>query len=137
MVYSRKNIIIGVVAVAVIGLIIWFFVGGKPPTNEQPGTTVNKTSSAPVTREAPPANVVVPSLGATNVPEGVAVPQTVSQASVNDASVSLRSFDIKAQNNQFAPDTVIVKQGDKIDINIAAVDKDYAFTQPRSERAHV
>ena len=37
---------------------------------------------------------------------------------------------MKAENNSFIPDTVVVNKGDVVHIDLTAVDKDYAFTQP-------
>ena len=44
-------------------------------------------------------------------------------------NVSYRSFNINVENNAFVPGTVIVKQGDTVNLEITAVDATYAFTQ--------
>jgi heme/copper-type cytochrome/quinol oxidase subunit 2 len=72
---------------------------------------------------------VVPNKGAANAPANVAVP--VVQAAGNPAgSVDYRSFNISIRGGTFSPDTVIVKQGDTVNLEFTAVDAAYAFTQP-------
>ncbi len=45
-------------------------------------------------------------------------------------NVSYRSFNITIQNEAYTPDTVIVNQGDTVNLDLTAVDAAYGFTQP-------
>jgi len=45
-------------------------------------------------------------------------------------SVSYRSFNITIKNGAYSPNTVIVKQGDTVNLVLTAVGANYAFTQP-------
>jgi plastocyanin len=129
---SNKKLIIIAVAVVVVLIGVLVFVKRAPQsgtiTSTGGGNVSGAAPSGPVTREAAPANVVVPSEESKDVPQNVALPTVVS--SNPNQSTSFRSFDIKADGNKFSPDTVIVRQGDTININVTAVDKDYDFFQP-------
>ncbi|MBI4087634.1 MAG: cupredoxin domain-containing protein [Candidatus Liptonbacteria bacterium] len=128
---SKSNVIVIVVAVAVMALLVVFGVVLKNKGgNEGPSLGDSAVSrDVTVTREPAPANVFVPSAGAKNVPANVAVPKAISKSGpLSDASY--RSFTVAADGGRFMPDTVIVKQGDTVDLNITAVDGDYDFTQP-------
>lgn len=117
------------VIVIVVGVIL--LVKRTPSTygpNAPAGGAAAKPSG-PVTREAAPQNVVVPSKDSKGVPQNVALPTNVSPAS-QTSDASFRGFSIKADNNEFIPNTVIVRQGDVADITVTAVDKDYDWSQP-------
>ena len=79
------------------------------------------------TRQAVPSTIAVPDT-ASSVPANVAKPQMIVSA-LTGSSASSRSFSIVASGNKFTPDTVIVKVGDRVRLNIKAVDKDYDFIQ--------
>jgi len=127
------TIVVVVVVIAVVA-VVWYRhsannagkSGGSAAGSGALSTLPVATSS---TRTAVPANVAVPDKGATSAPSGVAVP-AVQGAGDPSGSVSYRSFDISIKNNVFSPDTVIVNQGDTVDLEIDAVDANYAFTQP-------
>jgi heme/copper-type cytochrome/quinol oxidase subunit 2 len=129
---SNKKLIIIAVAVVVVLTGVLVFVKRAPQsgttTSTGGGNVSGAVPSGPKTREAAPANVVVPSEESKDVPQNVALPEVVS-GNPNQNS-SFRSFDIKADGNKFTPDTVIVRQEDTININVTAVDKDYDFFQP-------
>jgi plastocyanin len=136
---AKKKILI-VIVLAVVILAVIVFAGYKwlsntptasnsvPASNSNSGATTATTSST-ATRTPVPANTVVPDKGATGTPANVAVP---AQQGPGDpaGNVSYRSFNIKIQNNAFSPSTVIVKQGDTVNLALTAVDANYAFTQP-------
>lgn len=128
-----KNKIIGIaVAAVIVVLAIVFALVKSPPGGISAPSDNNGNETAPksfVTREAAPQNIVVPSQNATSVPQNVAVPEIVSPAAVG-ASENLRNFTVKAENGKFAPDTVIVRFGDVVNISFAAIDKDYDLYQP-------
>jgi heme/copper-type cytochrome/quinol oxidase subunit 2 len=122
---TNKNTLIIVAAVVVVILAVsaWFvYRSPETPRSE-------KETGATGTRSEVPADVVVPDVGSTNVPENVAVPQTVSPAAPN-VEAKFRSFDLRVEGNKFVPDTVAVNVGDTVHINITATDKDYDFVQP-------
>ena len=122
--------VVVVVVIAVVGILV--FVKRAPQagltTSPAGGNAPGAAPSGPVTREPAPANVVVPSQTSSDVPKNVALPEVVS-GNPNQNS-SFRSFDIKADSNKFTPDTVIVRQGDTLNMNVTAVDKDYDIFQP-------
>ncbi|MGD1003602.1 MAG: cupredoxin domain-containing protein [Minisyncoccia bacterium] len=138
---ERKKIIIEiviavVVLAAVAALVVYALRGsgagpvpgsGQTQTaNGNSGVAAAPTSStmAPV-----PANTVIPNKGATSTPANVAVP--VVQGPGNPGgSVSYRSFNIKIAGGAYSPNTVAVKQGDTVNIEMTAVDANYGFTQP-------
>lgn len=130
---SKNTLIAIVVGVAVVILVVGIAVFTKKGP-QQYGTAGNAGVSsqtaapaAPVTREPAPQNIVVPNQNTKNVPQNVALPDVVTPSSPTS---NLRSFEIKVQNNEFVPNTVIVKLNDLTQINITAVDKNYDFTQP-------
>jgi len=78
---------------------------------------------------AVPSNVTVPNKGASSTPAGVAVP-VVQGAGDPSGDVSYRSFNISIQNDAYTPNTVIVNQGDTVNLELTAVDAAYGFDQP-------
>lgn len=95
----------------------------------------NSTPSAPATprstptRQAVAPDIPVPEIGSPNVPPNVAVPKTVADAAPK-AEAKFRVFDLKFANGAVEPETVIVREGDTIRLNLLAVDRAYDFTQP-------
>jgi hypothetical protein len=136
---NNRIIIIAVVLVVVLVGLAFIFVhpqpngvstGGSSQTTGGAGANAgggNTPAPAP-TRETLLGNVTVPKLGQT-VASSVAAPQAVSPANSHTTS-QYRSFTIQAKNNEFTPSTIIVNQGDIVNIIVDAVDKDYDFTQP-------
>jgi heme/copper-type cytochrome/quinol oxidase subunit 2 len=76
-----------------------------------------------------PAGTSVPNAGAVNTPSNVAIP-AVQSAGDPSGNVSYRSFNIKIDGGAFSPNTVIVKQGDTVNLELTAVDASYGFTLP-------
>lgn len=83
-------------------------------------------------REEVPVDIKVPEVGEQLSAEEArvtAVPTVVTPAAPG-ASSQFRSFDIKAENNQYVPLKVIGRVGDTIHVNFTAVDKDYDIVFP-------
>ncbi len=115
-------------------VVVVVFVGIFLLVERQPGTSAiqaggNAKPNATATREVAPQNIVVPNQNSQNVPQGVAIPQTVSPAS-QVSSASNRDFSIKIEANAFTPDTIIVRKFDVINLTVNAVDGNYDLTQP-------
>lgn len=130
----KKKIIIVLVAVViafVIGIILYGWLGHGAGTSGSAGSASTSGSSAMAgtpTHAAVPAGSVAPNQGAA-ASAGVAVP--VIQGPGNPAgTVDYRSFNIAIQGGAFSPSTVIVNQGDTVDLEMTAVDGNYTFTQP-------
>jgi heme/copper-type cytochrome/quinol oxidase subunit 2 len=130
-----KNKIVAIVIVAVVVVFAGISLLVKSPPSggvsgtSGPGAKPPTQPSGPVTREAAPQNIVVPSQNSKNTPQNVAVPTTVSPANVAGTS-NYRNFNVTAEGGKFTPDTVTVYLNDQIVLNITAVDRDYDFTQP-------
>ena len=128
---KRLIVVLAVLAIVMAAVAWWRFRATTGEMSASSGQEQTGLSEAPKsqTREAVPANTVVPEAGSVNVPENVAAPRAVSPVRAGVAANN-RVFEIKAEGDKFSPDTIIAKVGDEIKINITAVDKDYAFTQP-------
>lgn len=135
---TRKTvgIVVAVIVVVIIvaGAVVWYRHSenntAASGTSESAG--VSSTTSAIATsstRAAVPADVVVPDKGATSTPANVAVP-AIQGAGDPAGNVSYRSFNISIQNNAYTPSTVIVDQGDTVNLELTAVDAAYGFAQP-------
>lgn len=131
----KKVIFYAVVIIVVVAVMAWAVWYGKNPNVASPSSSVNPTvanmPAAPSssTRTAVPANAVVPDKGASNAPANVAVP-VVQGAGDAAGNVSYRSFNITIANGAYNPDTVIVNQGDTVNLELTAVDASYGFDQP-------
>jgi heme/copper-type cytochrome/quinol oxidase subunit 2 len=138
---NNKRLIIIVAVIILVAVFGGIYLSGKRSRvgeNPQAGQTVagdgRETKPAAVTRETAPAKIgnwviFVPEKDMSNVPENVAKPEVVGVG--NPAgTTSYRSFSIKAENDKFSPDTIVVKEKDTVRLNISAIDKDYDFTQP-------
>ncbi|MDO8536903.1 MAG: cupredoxin domain-containing protein [bacterium] len=131
---NKRNILIGAAVVVVLVVIVLLAGRGSGPGSSGPGGQEPPAGppappAGSVTREAAPENVVVPEEDSKNVPENVAVPTDVTTAGAQKGA-DHRTYEIKADNNTFTPDTIIVNAGDLTDIYITAVDRNYDFTQP-------
>lgn len=129
----KKKIIIVIIAV-VAAFFIGIVLGQWSAYNGAPSESIGFSSSSGVhafspTHSAVPPDSVVPQKGATSAAVGVAVP-VVQGPGDPSGNVEYRSFDLTIQKNAFSPSTVIVNQGDIVDLEITAVDGNYAFTQP-------
>mgnify|MGYP001559452915 CR=1 FL=1 len=125
---SNKQIIYVVIAVAIAGSLVAYFVsrkGSSAPESE----LSQQGGQGLVTREVAPENIAVPEKDSGNVPENVAKPEQVSPAAAG-VEEDMRTFSITVSGNKFSPDTVIARVGDIIKLNFTAVDKNYEFTQP-------
>lgn len=133
---KNKIIIIAVVLVVIVVIAVVFLLHPGSPASTpvaSTGTTAQSTTaSSPnavdATRALVPVNIIVPGVGQA-VASSVAPPQVVAPANSHTTS-EYRSFNIKADDNEFTPSTIIVNQGDIVNIVITAVDKAYDFTQP-------
>jgi len=83
-------------------------------------------------KTAVPANIKVPEVNEI-IPaaqkEEIAVPSNVVAAAPGVES-KIRNFEIQAENNKFTPSTIIVNQGDTVNIRFSAIDKDYDIVFP-------
>jgi len=127
---KKELIIISIIAViALVALSVWYF-RKNAPINFQDGSTGQ--NSAPFrgseTRQPVGENVSIPDENS-SVSTDVAKPQIVAQASPGSLS-SLRIFSLNVSANGFEPNTIIVKAGDTVHLNIKAVGKNYDFFQP-------
>lgn len=80
------------------------------------------------TRQISPLGVQVPDTNS-QVPAGVARP-TLLTAAAPDSPASFRKFEIQIRNNEFIPNSMIVREGDTVHIDLVAVDRNYDFYQP-------
>lgn len=138
---KKLLIIVGIVALAIVAISFGYWLGGGGTTSSSeqssgvgastglPGTPASSTSPGIPAVAAVPPNTSVPDEGATDAPPDVAVP--VTQSAGNPAgTVSYRSFNISIDDGAYDPSTVIVKQGDTVNLELTAVDANYEFTQP-------
>jgi heme/copper-type cytochrome/quinol oxidase subunit 2 len=132
---TKKIIFYTVVIVVVVALLAWAVWYGKHPggaglsPSSNSGSTGASTTSTSATRAAVPANTAAPNKGTSSTPANVAVPaiQGVGDPAGN---VDFRSFNIAIANGAYSPNTVIVNQGDTVNLEVTAVDAAYGFDQP-------
>lgn len=122
-------IIVAAVILVVIAVIVGYAIRGGTENSSGNTGALTTPPSATETVTPVPANIVVPNMGATTTPPNVAVP-VVQGAGDPSGSVSYRSFNISIDAGTYSPDTVIVRQGDTVNLKITAVDGNYGFTQP-------
>jgi heme/copper-type cytochrome/quinol oxidase subunit 2 len=139
---TKKIVVVVAVIVVVVAVIavVWHWRSANN-TNNTAATgaatsdvaveSSTSTSGAPTssTRLAVPANAVVPNEGASSTPANVAVP-VVQGVGDPAGNVAYRSFNINIQNGAYIPSTVIVNQGDTVNLELTAVDAAYGFDQP-------
>jgi heme/copper-type cytochrome/quinol oxidase subunit 2 len=129
-------VVIVLVVVAVIA-VVWYRhtqsqhsatsgTAGSAAVGLDASATSTATSS---TRTAVPADVVVPDKGASSTAANVAVP-VVQAAGDPSGDVGYRSFNITIKGGAYSPDTVIVNQGDTVNLELTAADAAYGFEQP-------
>lgn len=80
---------------------------------------------APEGIKVPEANEVLPAEQA----EKIAVPTVVTE-SAPGAESKYRNFNIRAEADKFSPNQIIVREGDTVQINFTAVDKNYDIIFP-------
>jgi plastocyanin len=139
-----SGIIVGVVIIAVFILgnsLGWWQV--KPGTGlGQSGTSNGATTTAagyiapnvqnalPTvqggTRQAVQQKIATPGLNATGTPAGVAIPTVVQQT----GAIASRDFNITGAGGKFSPDTIVVNQGDVINLTLSASDGTYNIFFP-------
>jgi heme/copper-type cytochrome/quinol oxidase subunit 2 len=78
------------------------------------------------TREVVQERIATPGENAAAVPANVAVPTTV----VETGPSAFRHFDISATGNAYSPSTIVVNEGDVIDLSFTATDRDYDIFFP-------
>ncbi len=87
-------------------------------------------------------DIATPDQNASAVPAGVAVPVNV----INTGPISFRQFNISGVKGQFSPDTIVVNEGDIIDLTLSATDGTYdmyfpdfaaSLTASKGKTAHV
>lgn len=134
---NKKTVLISIgvgIFVIIFITLVFFFVFKKDEVGS--GTSGNKggvdtsaqsTSTVP-TVEAVDPNTKVPGAGE-NLGNGVAVPTLVTEAAPG-VEAKYRSFNIAVLNDRFSPDTITVYEGDTVNIDLTAQDKDYAFSLP-------
>ena len=123
---TNKILVVAVIVIVIVVAGVWFYLGGGFGGVSAPAAPAGGGTE---TRSDAPSDVVVPDVGATNVPANVAVPQNVAPAAPG-VSAKFRSFEIKVDGGKFVPDTLAVNVGDTVNVKITAVDKDYDFVQP-------
>ena len=72
--------------------------------------------------------IETPEMGATSVPEDVAVPSNVAPSPSGESS--FRMFNISISNKKYTPSIIVVNEMDVITLKIRAVDDDYSFEIP-------
>ena len=128
---KRKIVVVIVVILAVVATILFKVGRGKKTVSPvaSPGAGGGAEEGGSATRAPAPQDVVIPDKSSANVPENVAKPNMQTPANPAN-SATFRGYALHAENDTFVPDTVIVKQGDTVHLELTAVDKEYDFTQP-------
>ena len=126
---KRKIAVIVVVVLAVAATIFFVAFRAKKSTTPVVQPSAPSGTGGSPTRAPAPVDVVIPGKNSTNVPVNVAKPNIETPANPGN-SATFRGYAIRAANDAFSPDTIIVKQGDTVHLEFTAVDKDYDFTQP-------
>jgi plastocyanin len=121
----KKILLIGLVVILILGA-IYFWPKGGPVSN---GDTAQTGAQGTETKGPAPENVEVPDENATDLPENVAVPESVVDAGP-DTDLKLRLFDLAYVNGKFDPDTIIVREGDRVQLRFAGGPTAYDFNQP-------
>jgi len=103
--------------------------GNQTASPNPEAAAVGAVESSSKTMGAVPPGTQAPGRGEENLPAGAAVPQAVAPAAPG-ISANKRIFQVTVQSDAFTPDTVIIKQGDTMQIYFTAVDKNYDFKQP-------
>lgn len=144
---KKTWLIIGIVIALILIIIVVLTFKKKTPTVSIINTPQVEQTKAPVVSEVvkatgttmqdqfrieTPKDIKVPEVNEKLTEEQkkeIAVPVVVVPASQGITS-QFRSFNIKAENNQYIPSKVIGRVGDTIHINFTAVDKDYDIIFP-------
>lgn len=142
---KQIKIIVGVAVVVVVGALLaigsnqgWF--GAK---NVVPESTISTTTTSNVntpgtdvfrpeqkdalptveggTRVVADETIKTPEVGASSTPKDIAVPTNVLETGPS----AFRQFEMKGEGGKYTPSTLVVNEGDVIDINFTAVDAKY------------
>jgi heme/copper-type cytochrome/quinol oxidase subunit 2 len=142
---KQIKIIVGVAVVVVVGALLaigsnqgWF--GAK---NVAPESTISTTTTSNVntpgtdvfrpeqkdalptveggTRVVAEETIKTPEVGASSTPKDIAVPTNVLETGPS----AFRQFEMKGEGGKYTPSTLVVNEGDVIDINFTAVDAKY------------
>lgn len=141
----RRNIVlIGGLAIIMI-LILLIIRSGRPAKDRSQNVSegaINNNLVIPATiivpgdedryRSPAPINVVVPETNTILTKEQakvIAVPTVVVPAA-EQGDADYRNFDIKGEGNVFTPSQITAYKGDKVHVNLTAVDKDYDLVFP-------
>lgn len=102
--------------------------GAASPSAAVPATTTNPGS----TRQPLTQNIATPAAGDTAAPVNVAVPTNVANlgSGSGTGSMSLRHFIISGLGGQYSPNTIVVNNGDVVDLTLKAVDGAYGIYFP-------
>ncbi len=136
---ERKNLVVGisigifVVILLVLGLRTGWFMGKKADTGanqkrvlgDDPFRPENKNALQTIeggTREKIANDVKTPDVNATGTPKNVATPTNV----VETGNIAFRQFTIQGNGGAFVPSTIVVNEGDVVDLTLQAVDGDYS-----------
>jgi len=143
---KQIKIIVGVAVVVVVAALLavgssqgWFGAknGGIPKVNISTSTTSNvntpgadtfrqgQENALPTveggTRIVSDETIKTPEVGASTTPKDVAVPTNVLETGPS----AFRQFEMKGEGGKYVPSTLVVNEGDVIDINFTAVDAKY------------
>lgn len=125
---NQKLILISAVIILIIAIIL-IVIFYKPATNNKigalPSSNLENEQYNSPTKDEVSNDAKVYEKG-DSTPENVAAPVNVSEYGL----IKLRSFTMNAEKNNFTPKTFTCNQGEIIDIEITAVDKDYDIIQP-------
>ncbi len=122
-------VVIVILAVATAGIFTGIKRNQTVPAPATSETAPGVSGGGSPTRAPAPEHIVVPDKTSANIPQNVAKPSVQAPANPLN-SATFRGYAIRAANGAFSPDTIIVKQGDTVHLELTAVDKDYDFTQP-------
>jgi plastocyanin len=105
---------------------------GTPTTNVEPTDVIPDAEVVDAFRTEAPTDIRVPEVGEklTEAEAKIIAVPTVVTAAAPGVTAQFRSFDIKAENNQFMPLKIIGRIGDTIHVNFTAVDKNYDIVFP-------
>jgi heme/copper-type cytochrome/quinol oxidase subunit 2 len=78
------------------------------------------------TRHTITENIPTPGPNATNTPANVAIPTTVQQT----GAIALRNFIITGTGGKFSPNTIVINQGDVINLTLVSADATYNIFFP-------
>jgi heme/copper-type cytochrome/quinol oxidase subunit 2 len=105
-------------------------VSATPVTSAQGYLAANDPNALPTvqggTRTGIISDIPTPNAGAGSASSGVAIPVKM----MDTGSVSFRQFDVSGVGGKFSPDTIVVDEGDVIDLTLTATDGAYGIYFP-------